>query len=154
MKTCKKCNGLKNESEYYANDNSCKECRKAKVRANRAEKIDYYREFDRQRANRPERVKARAEYAKTEHGKLIMLKAKNDWSIRNAYKRKAHQAVNNAVRDGLLEKGACEVCGTTEGRIEGHHDDYSKPLDVRWLCTAHHAEHHKNEREKRRTTWT
>jgi hypothetical protein len=44
----------------------------------------------------------------------------------------------NAAR--VLEKKPCEVCG--EERAEAHHDDYSKPLDVRWLCKKHHAEHH------------
>lgn len=45
----------------------------------------------------------------------------------------------NATR--VLERKPCEACGAE--RAEAHHDDYSKPLSVRWLCKRHHAEHHR-----------
>ncbi len=47
----------------------------------------------------------------------------------------ARNAVNNALRDGRLEKKPCE-CG--EIKVQGHHEDYSKLLDVEWLCTKCH----------------
>ena len=53
----------------------------------------------------------------------------------------AQRAVQAAVRAGRLHRGPCEVCGTTEN-IHGHHGDYSKPLEVRWLCGEHHADLH------------
>lgn len=28
-------------------------------------------------------------------------------------------------------------------RVEAHHSDYSKPLDVDWLCKEHHALWHR-----------
>lgn len=40
-----------------------------------------------------------------------------------------------AVRKGQIEREPCEVCGA---EAEGHHDDYTKPLEVRWLCKEHH----------------
>ena len=52
---------------------------------------------------------------------------------------------SNAIAAGHLIRQPCEVCHT-EINVEAHHDDYSKPLDVRWLCKKHHAEHHKNEK--------
>jgi hypothetical protein len=56
-------------------------------------------------------------------------------------KNAAHAAVQTAIRDGRLVSGPCEVCDTTEN-ICAHHDDYEKPLDVRWLCREHHADLH------------
>lgn len=52
---------------------------------------------------------------------------------------RARTAVSNALRDGRLERGPCE-CASEDcsGRVEAHHDDYSRPLDVRWLCVRHH----------------
>ena len=41
---------------------------------------------------------------------------------------------------GMLLAQPCEVCGDT--KVEKHHDDYSKPLEVRWLCKTHHRELH------------
>lgn len=46
--------------------------------------------------------------------------------------------VNNAIRDGKIARQPCEVCGR---KAQAHHEDYSKPLDVRWLCFQHHREH-------------
>lgn len=62
------------------------------------------------------------------------------WKDRNPEKRAAHVAVQRALRNGWLTRQPCEVCG--EAFSCAHHDDYSKPLEVRWLCHAHHQEHH------------
>jgi hypothetical protein len=61
-------------------------------------------------------------------------------------KREAHIKVGNAVRDGRLTPLAhCEDCGHdfTEYRREGHHEDYNKPLEVRWLCALCHGKRHR-----------
>lgn len=65
---------------------------------------------------------------------------------RNPIQKKANQAVNNAIRDGRLTRQPCEVCGAQ--KAQAHHEDYSKPLDVRWLCTKHHAEWHRHNTPK------
>jgi ribosomal protein S27AE len=49
-------------------------------------------------------------------------------------------AVGRALRAGKLKKLPCEKCGSMFS--EAHHDDYDKPLDVRWLCRVCHEEEH------------
>ena len=62
----------------------------------------------------------------------------------NREKEAARLATRTALRRGTLTRGPCESDeGDCEGRIEGHHDDYSKPLDVRWLCSKHHGKEHR-----------
>jgi len=63
------------------------------------------------------------------------------WGLLHRKQMKAHAEVGRAVRSGRLIKGPCQVCGSTV-RIEGHHDDYSKPLEVIWLCRPHHGQRH------------
>jgi ribosomal protein S27AE len=53
----------------------------------------------------------------------------------------ARATVNNAIAQGALVRLPCEVCGKTQ-TVHGHHDDYNKPLEVRWLCREHHFEAH------------
>lgn len=66
-----------------------------------------------------------------------------DWRRQNPHKYRAHVAVQRALSRGDLVKQPCEVCGTTEGRIDAHHDDYAQPLKVRWLCRRDHILFHK-----------
>ena len=54
---------------------------------------------------------------------------------------RAYRRYDWALQSGKLVRGPCEVCGATED-VHGHHDDYSKPLDVRWLCRKHHRQTH------------
>lgn len=66
---------------------------------------------------------------------------------RNPLRRKAYSLVNEARKSGRIVKPTnCERCNAT-GRIEGHHEDYLKPLEVQWLCTGCHADADKRLRE-------
>lgn len=65
-------------------------------------------------------------------------------------KRRAQQKVWYAIKYGTLTPKPCEGCGigayeTHDGRrgVHAHHDDYSKPLDVRWLCYSCHGKEHR-----------
>lgn len=107
--------------------NKCKECTKSDVRANYGAHRDRYAAYERVRSRLPHR---RA------------LNRKNTGRMRSQYpnKYRAHNAVNNALRDGRLERKPCERCGSL--RVHGHHDDYNEPLNVKWLCPRHHKERH------------
>lgn len=61
-------------------------------------------------------------------------------------RHRARVAVAHALRDGRLQRGPCAVGGDCAPRVESHHRDYSKPLDVVWLCTRHHKQLHAAER--------
>lgn len=52
-------------------------------------------------------------------------------------KIKARYLVAEALRKGLMERGACMIC--RKQNAQAHHPDYSKPLEVMWLCSLHHA---------------
>jgi hypothetical protein len=54
-------------------------------------------------------------------------------------RNKARSYANVYLRRGKLKRQGCEVCGK---KAEMHHDDYAKPLDIRWLCRQHHLEIH------------
>lgn len=64
----------------------------------------------------------------------------------HALKRRTREATARRIKVGLLIKQPCEVC-RTNNNVQAHHDDYNDPMNVRWLCSWHHAEHHKNEKQ-------
>ena len=51
------------------------------------------------------------------------------------YRKRAHAMVRTAIVNGSLRRQPCESC---DGEAVAHHDDYSRPLDVRWFCHSHH----------------
>lgn len=124
---CKSCLCEKPVDAFYAsNKTRCKECIKASVRENRLERIEHYRQYDRMRSSQPHRM-------------ANNFKQSQAWREKYPNRMKAQNAVNNAVRDGRLKKQPCMVCGE---KAVAHHPDYSKFLDVIWLCQPHHKEVH------------
>lgn len=131
MKTCFKCNIKKDLDCFYKHPqmadgylNKCKGCSKKDVMSNRESKVDYYRGYDAKRQQDPERRKKKAVYLKR-------FRQKN--SLMNA----AHCKVQRAIKKGILIRGNCSMCNATED-IHAHHEDYSKPLEVIWLCVKCH----------------
>ena len=51
-----------------------------------------------------------------------------------------------ATQRGTLVKEPCVRCGDTA--VQAHHEDYAQPLQVIWLCTQHHALHHRERADK------
>lgn len=65
-----------------------------------------------------------------------------DYQKREPEKGAARRALRVAIATGLvIRPDACEACGTV-GRPHGHHHDYSRPLEVEWLCAKCHGEAH------------
>lgn len=148
-KQCKTCGGEKDLADFYAHpkasdgfDSSCKECRKEKVRANREAKADYYRAFDRKRYRDDPQRKAHCQAtARSENGQRLRKQWEARSREREPEKWRARNAVNNALRDGKITREPCFFCGS-ENRLQAHHEDYSHPLDVVWLCAGCHGKLH------------
>ena len=62
------------------------------------------------------------------------------WRKRNPKKYACHLAAQNALRLGIIKRMPCEVCGAEKADM--HHEDYSRPFDVRFLCRRHHKQLH------------
>ena len=77
----------------------------------------------------------------TSKGRNLIKKSREKWLKNNPEKASAQGKLNTAIINGTIIRRPCEVCGAE--RTHGHHDDYSKPLEVRWLCAIHHKELHK-----------
>lgn len=133
MKKCFKCGAEKPLSEYYKHPkmadghvNKCKECNKLDVRTHRKEN-ESVREYDRLRGNR----QTKEDLAR--------------YRQENPNKYNAHRLISRLVKSGLIQKlTSCEICLDQGGKkgLHGHHDDYSKPETVRWLCAkCHHRWH-------------
>ena len=80
-------------------------------------------------------------------------KYNQEWRAKNGYynetnsklrypeKQRARRILQTACMTGFIKRGNCEVCH--KPKAQAHHDDYSKPLEVRWFCPLHHREHEK-----------
>ena len=135
MFSCIQCKTSKPVDEYYAHPQMknghlgvCKECHKKRMKI-RSRTNPHVQQYDCARAKNPERKKKAAARTKL-------------WRSENPEAYKAHTKVGNAIRSGAIEKLPCEFCG--ELNVHAHHKDYSRPLDVIWLCPKCHHRLHAN----------
>ena len=136
LKQCKQCGKLLMLTDFYVHPkmadghlNHCKPCVKLKVSLHRQINLEKLREYDRQRY-------------KDSPKRQLQLKNLQHRHFSDPVKRKATRATSNAIRDGrLLRPNHCSQCACA-CKPEAHHEDYSKPLDVVWLCRSCHCKVH------------
>lgn len=133
-KICTKCNTEKNLSGFG------RDSRKKDDLQSQCSQCDYDRNLKWYRKNGKRYY---AKYIKTEERKEYMKECAKKHRDTYPDKCKARSSVSNAIQSGRLIKQPCH-CGESE--VEAHHEDYSKPLDVQWLCVKHHKELHRKER--------
>ena len=131
MKICPKCKVPQDEANFHKSSSWCKLCKSLKYRAEYksaplserpARNIERERELNNARCKRYRKVRPERE--------------------------RARGLVNAALKFGrLVRPNRCMMC-TQDKRLEAHHDDYSKPLVVRWLCKQCHESWHINNTPK------
>jgi hypothetical protein len=147
-KQCKKCLKTRPIDDFYKHPrmadghlSKCKECARADVIENRNSNLDYYRNYDRERYDKNESRRIRAR--NKEAARIAEVKRASS----HGEERKARRTVGNAVRGGrLVRPKVCSRCRESD-KIEAHHEDYSKPLEVTWLCKKCHAKTWTKERK-------
>lgn len=171
QKVCTVCGLAKSLSEFYARKRSkdglasaCKMCHNAmtKVSKNRphvkehgrVKALEYYhahkdkcntrtKEYRQTKAGRIAMRASVKRYQSGDHGRVARRLATQRFDEKHPNKRRAYWTVKNAIRSGRLTRPSdCSCCGAST-KTDAHHDDYSKPLEVRWLCRqCHLAAHH------------
>ncbi|MCF6112391.1 hypothetical protein [Mesorhizobium muleiense] len=76
---------------------------------------------------------------------MSKVSSQTKWNSAHPKELWAHSALRSALRKGLVVRGKCEVCGAEN--TDGHHDDYDRPMVVRWLCRLHHRHVHMKDRK-------
>lgn len=154
-KRCSKCGETKAVEEFHRRPRAsdgltswCGECGRNSsrewharnaARVRRARREEYAEDLEASRARNRARFRQRGE-----------LNVRYERERASTPELKARQALRHAVQSGAVQKpSTCEVCGgeVESRRLHGHHEDYSKPLDVEWLCTLCHGARHRLDNE-------
>lgn len=162
-KVCTRCKKQKMIANYYSNKTSkdglsywCKQCTSEKAKQyveDNRQKVSESRRRYRQK-NKIEIGKKGTEWRQENKEKVKKYSAKYNeknrekvaeirkiWREKNEVKIKAQYKVNYALKTQRLQREPCEICG--DSKVDAHHTDYSKPLDVMWLCRSHHNAWHR-----------
>ena len=154
MKACKGCGVVKPLDLFHKQPktkdghvNYCISCVSEKRKVFRQNNKELLSERDRARSKDPKRIARHKEYLKkylmTERGKEVRKKSLDNYNNRYPLRKAAHTLTSRAIAKGkLINPKVCSECNSTE-TIQAHHDDYTKPFDVRWLCLGCHTKWHR-----------
>ncbi len=147
LKRCSKCEELKDRLSFNENaaakdglQHWCSDCRS--IDARRPEAMAASRErVRRYEGSEKARIKHKR-YRQSEKGRTTGSRNAKKYKRNHPEVALAHQLVRNAIRRGELKRPIrCSECGRI-GSVDAHHDNYSRPLHVRFLCRSCHLNHH------------
>lgn len=148
-KTCFKCGLTLSRDCFYKHPRmadgllgKCKACTRSDVQKNRADNVDRYRSYDNDRALLPHRVVQREEYARSPEGRATHARALAESNRRYPERVNARAIFRRAVKRGEVTPWSCCAVPECDRKPQAHHPDYSRPLDVVWLCSTHHRAAH------------
>ena len=140
---CKRCGNREAVKRYRERhpDRRKESCKKQNIKK---KKSGYFQKKYQENPSYREKTLARNKKRAKENPEAVKLEVKRHQE-KNREKYLARQCLRRAVNRGKIIKPVnCERCGMKKERIEGHHNDYSKRLDVEWLCVdCHKLEHGK-----------
>lgn len=152
-KTCNRCRELKQPEQFYINPSSSDGRRSHCIICSKQTYYKFYaKNSDRLRAKteawRQENLGRVAAYRRDWYSRnpKHVRKSIDDWRARNPLKAAAHFAVMYALKGGHIQRSPCAVCGSE--KVQAHHHDYTKPLEVEWLCAPHHGLAHRSGSEE------
>lgn len=145
MKTCFKCGATKSLNCFYVHKmmadghlNKCKDCTKNDTRLRLKQKVNdpHWLAKERERC----RVKQQ-KYRELGIAFKSTLQAREKYKKRNLQKIEARRLARAAMIKGVIvSQKHCNRCGKENRKLHMHHDDYSKPLAIEWLCVFCHGE--------------
>ena len=149
---CRVCKEQKEDDDFMPSafrkrDFICHSCERIRYRNRKDEKPDKMRLLARLRMRKWRTKESHKELDRERHKRYYQTHAEQLKAYsRNYYKNNphigsAHRQVQTEKEKGTLIKASCAECG--DENTHAHHDDYSRPLDIRWLCAHHHMHFHK-----------
>ena len=145
---CGKCKEFKSNGYFYRNiksknglRNTCKECiAKYAVEYGKSHKNAIRLRLLKWRENNPDKARelSRKNFERRREKQCIYTRLRRKLFPEQ---KKAVNAINNMIRAGKIKRKKCIYCDKIG---EGHHPDYTKPLEVIWMCSSHHKRFHNN----------
>lgn len=135
----------KNRNPYRVS--VCKACHHQMTQAWRSKHVDAARTSNRNYAERNADKIAAKSRRQRELIPEIVAGWKERYRQNNPQKIRAKNIVSAAKASGKLVPGNCADCGNL--KTEAHHEDYSKPLEVIWLCHRCHMKRHRKHADVR-----
>ena len=146
FRTCRKCSLTSTDLELFRKDKKSKHGREQLCLVCEAKRTSQWRKTNPEKASASNKKWKEANQDCFERYAERKPVYNRNYSKKHPEKIIAHKAVHEAIRQGdLTRPDFCSECAVYCSP-EGHHDDYDKPLEVRWLCTKCHKDHHKQKR--------
>jgi hypothetical protein len=146
MKTCSKCGAEKPATDEFFRHEKRAHGPQLRAQCRRCDVADQLRRD----ATRVIDPKARAQWTRHYYEAHPEMMAEKRARYRDAHpdRNRAVSSLGSAVRRGKVSKPIhCERCGS-DRPLQGHHEDYTRPLDVEWLCSSCHVRHHIHVRQE------
>ena len=139
MRICGRCHQEKPLEGFHLNKNNplgraywCKEC------------FNTYNKLSHRKAHRPKPGTTR-KWRQSKKGRATLERYKESHAEDDNIRHKANVAIARLVKKGVIKKMPCEICGFE--KTEAHHPDYSRLIEIVWLCQSHHYKANRESKE-------